>query len=206
MRRQPFCQWLADRSTYSREGPGIVNRYTEGRDSDHLDGRVMQTPSGSIHKITSSLAMGMEFFLKGIPLMKPRLYKLGEIKRKYVVIVSDAKWNVLRKHPWLNKGLGGILWKDDSPPQAAALVRHTTKDCRRLTQKKDTGNTTRTHSSSGDSFPSWTHPARRGCNILHRQSEHMLCLGRRLQQVLGHPVTIDLLATHVPSHGLSRVD
>ena len=33
------------------------------------------------HSITSSVAMGIELFLKGIPLTKPRIYKLGELRR-----------------------------------------------------------------------------------------------------------------------------
>ena len=60
--------------------------------------------------------MGIEFFLKGIPFMKSRIYKFGELKRKPVMVYSDAEWTILERHPWLQKGLGGILWKQGSKP------------------------------------------------------------------------------------------
>ena len=65
--------------------------------------------------------MGMELFLKGIPLMKPRIYKLGELTRKPVIVYSDAEWTILEHHPWLQQGLGGILWKQGCKPRAAPL-------------------------------------------------------------------------------------
>ena len=65
--------------------------------------------------------MGMEFSLKGISFMKPRIYKLGEITRRPIVVYSDAEWTALDKHPWLNKGLGGIVLKPVCKPLAAAL-------------------------------------------------------------------------------------
>ena len=43
--------------------------------------------------------MGMEFFLNGIPLMKACIYVLGELKRKPVIIYSDAEWTVLDQAP-----------------------------------------------------------------------------------------------------------
>ena len=64
--------------------------------------------------------MGFEFFIKGIPLLKPRIYKLGELKKQPVLVYSDAEWTVLENPPWLLKGLGGILWKQGCKPQAAA--------------------------------------------------------------------------------------
>ena len=65
--------------------------------------------------------MGMEFFLKGIPLMKPRIYKLGEITRTTVIVHSDAEWTILDHLPRVQKGLEGILWKQGCKPCAAAL-------------------------------------------------------------------------------------
>ena len=92
--------------------------YTGATITDRFDGRggslpfvKSQTSLTTSQNVTSSLAMGMELFLKGIPLMKPRVYKLGEITRKPVIVYSDAEWTILDKHPWLQKGLGGIMWK-----------------------------------------------------------------------------------------------
>ena len=113
---QPFFQWLSDHCTYSST-----------TSSDRLDGKkgssapsAAQASLTKPHSITASLAMGFEFFIKGIPLLKPRIYKLGELKKQPVLVYSDAKWTVLEKPPWLLKGLGGILWKQGCKPQAAA--------------------------------------------------------------------------------------
>ena len=65
--------------------------------------------------------MGIEFFLKGIPLLKPRIYHLGAIRRPPVIIYSDAEWTVLENPPRIKKGLGGILWQPSELPCAAAL-------------------------------------------------------------------------------------
>ena len=65
--------------------------------------------------------MGIEFFLKRIPLLKPRIYQLGAIKKPPVVIYSDAEWTVIDDPPSISKGLGGILWQPGELPYAAAL-------------------------------------------------------------------------------------
>ena len=69
----------------------------------------------------ASLAMGIEIFLKGIPLLKPRIYHLGTIRRPPVIIYSDAEWTVLDNPPSIKKGLGGILWQPGELPYAAAI-------------------------------------------------------------------------------------
>ena len=65
--------------------------------------------------------MGKAFFIRGIPLLQPRLYKLGEIKTPPILTYSDAEWTILDKPPWLSKGLGGILWEANQKPWAAAI-------------------------------------------------------------------------------------
>ena len=53
-------------------------------------------------------------------MLKPRLYKLGEIQLPPVIIYSDAEWTVLDKPSWLSKGLWGIMWEPGQEPWAAA--------------------------------------------------------------------------------------
>ena len=86
---QPFYTWLAG------------NISPEGR----LD-RSFQ--------ISASLAVGLEFFIRGLRLLQPRLYKLSQPLQRAVLIYSDAEWTVLDEPPWFSKGLGGILWADDT--------------------------------------------------------------------------------------------
>jgi hypothetical protein len=88
---------------------------------NHLGGQKHQQALTSKHKITASLAMGIEFFLKGIPLLKPRIYQLGAIRRPPVVIYSDAEWTVVEDPPSIKKGLGGILWRPGELPHAAEV-------------------------------------------------------------------------------------
>ena len=58
--------------------------------------------------MASSLAMGIEFFLKGIPPMKPRIYKLGKSMKKSMIAYSDVEWTILDRHPWLQKKGFGV--------------------------------------------------------------------------------------------------
>ena len=53
-------------------------------------------------------------------MLKPSLYKLGEIQVPPVIIYSDAESTVLDKPSWLSKGLGGIMWEPGQEPWAAA--------------------------------------------------------------------------------------
>ena len=71
--------------------------------------------------ITSSLAIGMESFIKGIPLLSPKVYRLGKIRTPPPLFYSDAEWIVLEKPPWLSKGLGGKMWQPGLKPLAAAV-------------------------------------------------------------------------------------
>ena len=54
-------------------------------------------------------------------MLEPRIYKLGEIRLPPLLFYSDAEWTVLDKPPWLNKGLGGIMWQSGVKPSAAAV-------------------------------------------------------------------------------------
>ena len=70
--------------------------------------------------------MGIEFFLKGIPLMKPRIYKHGELKRKPVIAYSHAEWTILARRPWLMKGLGGICGNKAASLKLRQWMHHNT--------------------------------------------------------------------------------
>ena len=48
--------------------------------------------------ITSSLAIGMESFIKGVPLLLPKVYRLGKIRTPPPLFYADAKWIVLRNN------------------------------------------------------------------------------------------------------------
>ena len=65
--------------------------------------------------------MGIEFFLKGIPLLKPRVYHSGAIKKPPAIIYADAEWTVVDDPPSIKKGLGGILWQAGELPYAAVV-------------------------------------------------------------------------------------
>ena len=63
--------------------------------------------------ITAPLMGGVEFFLRALPLIEPRIYHLGKVDRAPVVISSDAEWSP-PPHPPLSfdKGLGGCIFVD----------------------------------------------------------------------------------------------
>ena len=63
----------------------------------------------------------MEVFIPGIPLLEPRIYRLGEIRLPPVLFYSDAEWTVLDQPPWLSKCVGGIMWESRQKPFAAAV-------------------------------------------------------------------------------------
>ena len=102
---QSFFQWLPEHSAdTSTQAPSASCLF-----SNHLGGQSQQKSLTSKHRITASLAKGIEFFLKGIPLLKPRIYHLGAIRRPPVVIYSDAEWTVLENPPSNQKGFGRNL-------------------------------------------------------------------------------------------------
>ena len=94
---------------------------TDHRGPNRATVRIRPTALTDKFPITASLAIGMEFFIKGIPLLSPRIYKLGEIRLPPLLFYSDAEWTVLNKPPWLSKGLGGIMWQPGLKPFAAAV-------------------------------------------------------------------------------------
>ena len=50
---------------------------------------------------------GIEFFLRALPLLEPRVYYLGRVERAPVVIYSDAEWSPPPNPPLaFDKGLG----------------------------------------------------------------------------------------------------
>ena len=112
---QPFFQWLSDHSAYS----SIANS-----DSNNLKRTTVRPRLHALtdnFKIISSLAIGMDLFIRGIPMLEPRIYRLGEIRLPPLLLYSDAEWTVLDKPPWLSKGLGGIMWQSGVKPCAAAV-------------------------------------------------------------------------------------
>ena len=114
---QSFFHWLSENSAYDTTAPAPATSTSYGL----LGGSRGQQPLTSQHRITASLAMGIEFFLKGIPLLKPRVYQLGAIRKPPVIIYSDAEWTVLDNPPRIKKGLGGIMWQPGELPYAAAV-------------------------------------------------------------------------------------
>ena len=114
---QSFFHWLSENSAYT--APAQVSATCLF--NNHLGGQKQQQALSSKHRITASLAMGIEFFLKGIPLLKPRIYQVGAIKKPLVVIYLDAEWIVFDDPPSISKGLEGILWQPGEFPYAAAL-------------------------------------------------------------------------------------
>jgi hypothetical protein len=65
--------------------------------------------------LTPSIMGGVDFFLRALPLIEPRVYYLGKVDRETVVIYSDAEWSPPH-HPPLSfdKGLGGCIFVDSS--------------------------------------------------------------------------------------------
>ena len=112
---QPFFQWLSDHSAYSS---------TANSDTNNLKRTTVRPRLHALtdkFKISSSLAIGMVFFIRGIPMLEPRICRLGEIRLPPLLFYSDAEWTVLDKPPWLSKGLGGIMWQSGAKPSAAAV-------------------------------------------------------------------------------------
>ena len=70
---QSFFHWLSEHSAYTPTQPASAACLF----SNHFGGQKQQQALTSKHRITASLAMGIEFFLKGIPLLTPRIYHLG---------------------------------------------------------------------------------------------------------------------------------
>ena len=64
-------------------------------------------------RLTPSIMVGIEFFIRVIPMIKPRIYSLGIVHIKPVIAYSDAEWTPPR-HPPLapRRGLGGCVWID----------------------------------------------------------------------------------------------
>ena len=112
---QPFFQWLSDHSAYSNSTRSVTDN------TKRITVRQRPTALTDKFPITSSLTIGMGFFIKGIPLLSPKVYRLGEIRTPPLLFYSDAEWTVLEKPPWLSKGLGGIMWQPGLKPFAAAV-------------------------------------------------------------------------------------
>ena len=123
---QPFFQWLSNKSacgspTCTRNVGHIVQNSTTVHSK--------QSSLASRFKIDSSLAMGMVFFIRGVPLLKPRLYTLGEIQLPPAIIYSDAEWTVLDHLPWLSKGLAGSHATSRRKSHACSILSTTFKTC-----------------------------------------------------------------------------
>ena len=65
-------------------------------------------------RITASLYVGIEFFLRVIPIIKPKLFHLGVLHEKPVIAYSDAEWTPPAHPPLLpGRGLGGCILLQD---------------------------------------------------------------------------------------------
>ena len=58
--------------------------------------------------------VGIELFLRMIPMIKPKKYSIGVVVPRPVVAYSDAGWAPAANPPLLpSKGLGGCMWWGD---------------------------------------------------------------------------------------------
>ena len=81
------------------------------------------SPEGRLDRefhISQSLRIGLQFFGRGLRILKPRIYRLAQPRAKPVVIYSDAEWTVLETAAWQRKNLGGLM-RDGDTVSAAAL-------------------------------------------------------------------------------------
>ena len=168
---QPFFQWLANNSAY---GSPTCNSWQTSTTAPSK-----QCSLASRFKIDFSLAMGMGLFIRGIPLLKPRLYKLGEIQRPPVIIYSDAEWTVLDKPPWLSKGLGGPMWEPAQKPRAAAAA-DTPQQLVDGLSKRETQIIPLELMAAAGMLYTYGEKLRGKDDIFHRQSERVLCPSERV--------------------------
>ena len=110
---RPFFDWISQKSEASS---------------------IRRTKLQSI-SITPGLLVGVDFFLYVIPLIKPKVYRLGIVHPTSVVAYSDAEWTAL--HPPLlpSRGLGGCFFQEpdyrarslDTPTKVlfSLALRHT---------------------------------------------------------------------------------
>ena len=62
--------------------------------------------------ITPGLLIGIDFFLYVIPLIKPKIYRLGIVHPPSVVAYSDAEWTALHPNLLPSRGLGGCVFQE----------------------------------------------------------------------------------------------
>ena len=81
--------------------------------TEHVDSATLWRTKDRHLPITAPLLGGLEFFLRALPLLEPRVYYLGRVERDPVVVCSDAEWSP-PPHPPLtfDKGLGGCIFVD----------------------------------------------------------------------------------------------
>ena len=65
--------------------------------SDHAEMSSLWRNKSTLCTISKSPYIGIEFFVRIIPLFRPRVYHLGCVTRRPVVAYSDAEWTPLRE-------------------------------------------------------------------------------------------------------------
>ena len=77
--------------------------------SEHSDPATLWRSKLNPVHLSSSLMVGIDFFMYVIPFLKPRVYQLGIIHQRPIVAYSDAEWTA--NHPPLlpSRGLGGCV-------------------------------------------------------------------------------------------------
>ena len=78
--------------------------------TEHVDSAILWRTKDRHLALSPALLGGLEFFLRALPLLEPRVYYLGRFERAPVVVYSDAEWSP-PPHPPLafDKGLGGAF-------------------------------------------------------------------------------------------------
>ena len=81
--------------------------------TEHVDGATLWRTKDIHFSISPSLLGALEFFLRALPLLEPRVYYFGRVERAPVVVESDAEWSP-PPHPSLtfDRGLGGCIFVD----------------------------------------------------------------------------------------------
>ena len=100
-------QWLSEHLAYSPQQvtPDITSAMRH-LFKDHFGDPKLQQPLISKHRITASLATCIEFFPKGIPLMKPRVYCLRAVTKPPYHHISTCGMDSPHRPSWHQERTG----------------------------------------------------------------------------------------------------
>ena len=79
--------------------------------SENVEFTALWNNKSSRKALTPSLLVRIEFFLRMIPRIQPKIYSIGILVPRPVIAYSDAEWTPAANPPLLpSKGLGGCTW------------------------------------------------------------------------------------------------